>query len=149
MQSCGRVLTIFVLVIRNWPKSSKNKGCRTSSKQRDRRNLSLILVSRTVFFSRLVFRKAGLFCARLYIGLLILSPVSHEMRNPLSAILQCADGVNTAISEAKGSSSNDELVSLDPEAMEYIEESTQTIILCAQHQKVKLQSPFSNAKFYS
>ena len=107
-------------------------------KQRDRRNLSLILVSRRVYLARLVFRKAGLFCARSYIGLLILSPVSHEMRNPLSAILQCADGVNTAISEAKESSSDDELVCLDPEAMEYIEESTQTIILCAQHQKVKL-----------
>ena len=61
--------------------------------------------------------------------------VSHEMRNPLSAILQCADGVNTAIQEARQSSNNDDHTQLDREGFDYILESTQTIILCAQHQK--------------
>ncbi|KAH0287862.1 hypothetical protein M436DRAFT_45572 [Aureobasidium namibiae CBS 147.97] len=61
--------------------------------------------------------------------------VSHEMRNPLSAILQCADGVNTAILEARQSSNNEDHTQLDREGFNYILESTQTIILCAQHQK--------------
>ncbi|KAG9590848.1 histidine kinase, partial [Aureobasidium melanogenum] len=61
--------------------------------------------------------------------------VSHEMRNPLSAILQCADGVNTSVLEARGSSSNGKHTQFDREGVDYILESTQTIILCAQHQK--------------
>ncbi|KAI4763366.1 hypothetical protein E4T52_08018 [Aureobasidium sp. EXF-3400] len=63
--------------------------------------------------------------------------VSHEMRNPLSAILQCADGVNTAVLEAQQSSKNQNQThtQLDREGLDYIVESTQTIILCAQHQK--------------
>jgi PAS domain-containing protein len=61
--------------------------------------------------------------------------VSHEMRNPLSAILQCADGVNTAVLEARQSSGNGTHTQLDHEGLDYIVESTQTIILCAQHQK--------------
>ncbi|KAI5250306.1 hypothetical protein E4T47_01292 [Aureobasidium subglaciale] len=61
--------------------------------------------------------------------------VSHEMRNPLSAILQCADGVNTSIQESLQSSSDVSHTQLDRETIDYIVESTQTIILCAQHQK--------------
>ncbi|KAI4720335.1 hypothetical protein E4T48_03437 [Aureobasidium sp. EXF-10727] len=61
--------------------------------------------------------------------------VSHEMRNPLSAILQCADGVNTAVLEARQSSGNQTDTHLDREGLDYILDSTQTIILCAQHQK--------------
>ncbi|KAI5207503.1 hypothetical protein E4T39_01956 [Aureobasidium subglaciale] len=61
--------------------------------------------------------------------------VSHEMRNPLSAILQCADGVNTSVQEAQQSSPDGVHTQLDRETMDYIVESTQTIILCAQHQK--------------
>lgn len=52
------------------------------------------------------------------------------MRNPLSAILQCADAINSTIVEAQ------QPVSLDSEAIHYIVESAQTIILCAQHQQV-------------
>ncbi|THV79850.1 hypothetical protein D6D29_06570 [Aureobasidium pullulans] len=61
--------------------------------------------------------------------------VSHEMRNPLSAILQCADGVNTSIMEARQSSEDPDHTDIDREGLDYIVESTQTIILCAQHQK--------------
>jgi PAS domain-containing protein len=61
--------------------------------------------------------------------------VSHEMRNPLSAILQCADGVNTSIMEARQSSEDPDHTNIDREGLDYIVESTQTIILCAQHQK--------------
>lgn len=61
--------------------------------------------------------------------------VSHEMRNPLSAILQCADGVNNAVLEAQQSAKNEAHTQLDREGLDYIIESTQTIILCAQHQK--------------
>jgi PAS domain S-box-containing protein len=61
--------------------------------------------------------------------------VSHEMRNPLSAILQCADGVNTTIQEARQSSDDHTHTSFDREGIEYILESAATIVLCAQHQK--------------
>jgi PAS domain-containing protein len=61
--------------------------------------------------------------------------VSHEMRNPLSAILQCADGVSTAVLEAQQASRDKGHTQLDQEGLEYVVESTQTIILCAQHQK--------------
>ncbi|TVY40465.1 Hybrid signal transduction histidine kinase K [Lachnellula subtilissima] len=58
---------------------------------------------------------------------------SHEMRNPLSAILQCADGISTSLNEYLA-----ERASLDPELISTIEgaiESAETIQLCAQHQK--------------
>ncbi|TVY90923.1 Hybrid signal transduction histidine kinase K [Lachnellula willkommii] len=58
---------------------------------------------------------------------------SHEMRNPLSAILQCADGISTSLNESLA-----EKASLDPELINKIEgaiESAETIQLCAQHQK--------------
>lgn len=50
--------------------------------------------------------------------------ICHELRNPLSAILQSADWI---VSEAKNPAS--------PEVVESIIDSAQTIILCAQHQK--------------
>lgn len=57
---------------------------------------------------------------------------SHEMRNPLSAILQCADGISTSLTDVV------ERWKLDVEATSNIRESisnAETIQLCAQHQK--------------
>lgn len=55
---------------------------------------------------------------------------SHEMRNPLSAILQCADDITTALAECKkrGTAPNTEIV-------DSCLDSAQTISLCVQHQK--------------
>lgn len=57
---------------------------------------------------------------------------SHEMRNPLSAILQCADEITSTLSEGKG------LDGATGDILELIEsniDAAQTITLCAQHQK--------------
>ncbi|KAH6878716.1 hypothetical protein BKA58DRAFT_355050 [Alternaria rosae] len=56
---------------------------------------------------------------------------SHEMRNPLSAILQCADEISTILGDFRASGSNviDETVVADSI------DAAQTIALCAQHQK--------------
>ncbi|KAF2458207.1 hypothetical protein BDY21DRAFT_319481 [Lineolata rhizophorae] len=56
---------------------------------------------------------------------------SHEMRNPLSAILQCADEIATTLGEFRASGQRrigDELLASSVDA-------AQTIGLCAQHQK--------------
>lgn len=55
---------------------------------------------------------------------------SHEMRNPLSAILQCADDITSALAEcrAKGICPSIDIV-------DSCLESAQTISLCVQHQK--------------
>lgn len=55
---------------------------------------------------------------------------SHEMRNPLSAILQCADDISTALVECKkkGIDPNTDIVAS-------CLESAQIISLCVQHQK--------------
>ncbi|KAF1939000.1 hypothetical protein EJ02DRAFT_457342 [Clathrospora elynae] len=56
---------------------------------------------------------------------------SHEMRNPLSAILQCADEISTILGDfrASGSQIIEEGVVADSI------DAAQTIALCAQHQK--------------
>ncbi|TVY49822.1 Hybrid signal transduction histidine kinase K [Lachnellula occidentalis] len=59
---------------------------------------------------------------------------SHEMRNPLSAILQCSDEISTSLTEYK---SNNEVI-LDQRLEEILDgsvDAAQTIALCAQHQK--------------
>lgn len=57
--------------------------------------------------------------------------VSHEMRNPLSAILQLADGIlNLLEVPAEG-----ETINLSAETADHIIDSAQTVMLCAQHQK--------------
>ncbi|TVY92252.1 Hybrid signal transduction histidine kinase K [Lachnellula willkommii] len=59
---------------------------------------------------------------------------SHEMRNPLSAILQCSDEISASITEYK--SDND--VVLGQRLREILDgsvDAAQTIALCAQHQK--------------
>ncbi|KAK7535176.1 uncharacterized protein J3D65DRAFT_630348 [Phyllosticta citribraziliensis] len=64
---------------------------------------------------------------------------SHEMRNPLSAILQSADGILGVLRyQRDGNKINylpREPLILDMEAQEIIIDSAQTVILCAQHQK--------------
>ena len=58
---------------------------------------------------------------------------SHEMRNPLSAILQCADEISTTLTtfQSDHDSLQDSLESLLDNAVD----SAHTIALCAQHQK--------------
>src|ERR1700742_611201 len=56
---------------------------------------------------------------------------SHEMRNPLSAILQCADEISTQLSDFRESKSD----IIDPELISNSIDAAQTIMLCAQHQK--------------
>lgn len=59
---------------------------------------------------------------------------SHEMRNPLSAILQCSDEISTSITEYK----SDTDVVLGQRLKEILDgsvDAAQTIALCAQHQK--------------
>ncbi|KAG9249258.1 hypothetical protein BJ878DRAFT_532 [Calycina marina] len=58
---------------------------------------------------------------------------SHEMRNPLSAILQCADEINSSLSDYR-SSNNDETEKL-ADILKGSIDAAQTIALCAQHQK--------------
>lgn len=57
---------------------------------------------------------------------------SHEMRNPLSAILQCADGISSSLTDVI------DVSNLNAEIVASIKESisnAETIQLCAQHQK--------------
>ncbi|KAK5945309.1 hypothetical protein PMZ80_002513 [Knufia obscura] len=57
---------------------------------------------------------------------------SHEMRNPLSAILQSADAITSSLTELRN---HDRLDKTQVENIDTIIESSQTITLCAQHQK--------------
>jgi PAS domain S-box-containing protein len=56
---------------------------------------------------------------------------SHEMRNPLSAILQCADEISTILGEFRQSG----LHTIEPGIVADSIDAAQTIALCAQHQK--------------
>lgn len=55
---------------------------------------------------------------------------SHEMRNPLSAILQCADEISSSLQEAR-----DAGLDIDEDLVSNSIDAAQTIALCAQHQK--------------
>jgi len=59
---------------------------------------------------------------------------SHEMRNPLSAILQCSDEISTSLTEFRmleeEAQSGDKL----SDVLESSIDAAQTIALCAQHQ---------------
>ncbi|OAP64288.1 hypothetical protein AYL99_00260 [Fonsecaea erecta] len=57
---------------------------------------------------------------------------SHEMRNPLSAILQCADSITGSLSELRDANV---LTQPQQEILDLTIDSAQTITLCAQHQK--------------
>jgi len=56
---------------------------------------------------------------------------SHEMRNPLSAILQCADEISTTLSDFRATGSRTIADSIVSDSID----AAQTIALCAQHQK--------------
>jgi len=57
--------------------------------------------------------------------------VSHEMRNPLSAIFQCADMIQLSLAECETKTSPDELFS----ALQSNADAAATILMCANHQK--------------
>jgi len=57
-----------------------------------------------------------------------LDMTSHEMRNPLNAILQSADGISQAMTEFTK-------LEISQEIIDDIKEATQSIIYCARHQK--------------
>lgn len=56
---------------------------------------------------------------------------SHEMRNPLSAILQCADGIATSLGDFRIRHSD----VLPKDLLDSNIDAAQTVVLCAQHQK--------------
>ncbi|KAM3069164.1 hypothetical protein ACMFMG_010684 [Clarireedia jacksonii] len=58
---------------------------------------------------------------------------SHEIRNPLSAIVQCADMIGTSIAEFGGEEDCDVLV--PREIISSFADAASTIAFCAQHQK--------------
>lgn len=59
---------------------------------------------------------------------------SHEMRNPLSAILQCSDEIVQSLTSAKANE-NEQHAGIDMNLLEETIDAAQTIALCAQHQK--------------
>ncbi|CAK3992061.1 Transcription factor SKN7 [Lecanosticta acicola] len=59
---------------------------------------------------------------------------SHEMRNPLSAMLQSADSIVSTLTSL-GMPISDEGITLPAQTAEDIVDAAQTVILCAQHQK--------------
>ncbi|KAI9705907.1 MAG: hypothetical protein M1836_005313 [Candelina mexicana] len=58
---------------------------------------------------------------------------SHEMRNPLSAILQCADEITTTLGDFR--SNHGRSAAMSAELVDSNIDAAQTIALCAQHQK--------------
>ncbi|PNS18819.1 Hybrid signal transduction histidine kinase K [Sphaceloma murrayae] len=59
--------------------------------------------------------------------------VSHEMRNPLSAILQSADGISNMLRDRK--TGKPTTLGLSGDTTESVLDAADTIVLCAQHQK--------------
>ncbi|KAJ5041797.1 uncharacterized protein L3040_005364 [Drepanopeziza brunnea f. sp. 'multigermtubi'] len=57
---------------------------------------------------------------------------SHEMRNPLSAIVQCADWIGTSLSKFDCDEAD---VVIPRDVIDGYADATETIVLCAQHQK--------------
>lgn len=56
---------------------------------------------------------------------------SHEMRNPLSAILQCADEISTSLTKVRNSGGK----TVPDETIAEVLDAAQIINLCSQHQK--------------
>lgn len=56
---------------------------------------------------------------------------SHEMRNPLSAILQCADDITTSLTKFRHGGER----TISDELLASCLDAAQTISLCSQHQK--------------
>ncbi|KAG9711391.1 histidine kinase, partial [Aureobasidium melanogenum] len=59
---------------------------------------------------------------------------SHEMRNPLSAILQSADGILTTLENNNRLGIASGTTTFSGDVLETVLDAAQTIILCAQHQ---------------
>lgn len=57
---------------------------------------------------------------------------SHEIRNPLSAIVQCADWIGSSLSEFQSVTKD---VTIPKELVDSMADAAQTVVLCAQHQK--------------
>jgi signal transduction histidine kinase len=57
------------------------------------------------------------------------------MRNPLGAIMLCADGIATSVKDFQSSEQNLELIEQTKSLLESNLDAAQTIVLCAQHQK--------------
>lgn len=60
---------------------------------------------------------------------------SHEMRNPLSAILQCSDEITMSLTEYRSTDEESKSPDRLAEVLEGSIDAAQTIALCAQHQK--------------
>ncbi|CZR55332.1 related to sensory transduction histidine kinase [Phialocephala subalpina] len=60
---------------------------------------------------------------------------SHEMRNPLSAILQCSDEITTSLTDYKSGDENNKSTQKLLDILDSSIDAAQTIALCAQHQK--------------
>ena len=60
---------------------------------------------------------------------------SHEMRNPLSAILQCADEISSQLSNYRSGDEDFRESRKITDLMDSSIDAAQTIALCAQHQK--------------
>ncbi|KXJ91290.1 hypothetical protein Micbo1qcDRAFT_175513 [Microdochium bolleyi] len=60
---------------------------------------------------------------------------SHEMRNPLSAILQCADEISGTLAKYRGTEEAKQLTDTLRAAVDGSLEAANTITLCASHQK--------------
>lgn len=59
---------------------------------------------------------------------------SHELRNPLSAIIQCADGITSTLSSARKTVAATISTEIGTADLDSMLELAQTIALCAQHQ---------------
>jgi len=62
------------------------------------------------------------------------------MRNPLSAIMLCADGIANSLIEFQSLKKENEIMS--QELLESNLDAAQTIVLCAQHQKRIIDGSF-------
>ncbi len=59
---------------------------------------------------------------------------SHEMRNPLSAILQCSDEITSALTQFQALEEQAQSGQKLSDVLESSIDAAQTIALCAQHQ---------------
>lgn len=63
---------------------------------------------------------------------------SHEMRNPLSAIILCADSIATCLSEFQATEGDQ--IQMTRDTLDNQAEAAQTIMLCAAHQVSESES---------
>lgn len=68
----------------------------------------------------------------------------HEMRNPLSAMLMCADGIADSLTAFQAMQNKNAIIS--QELVESNLDAAQTIVVCAQHQKRIIGSSMSRMK---